>query len=935
MKCGRVESDLSAGALTATRSRLHARRPSPLAVTGTKAFPRNKNTPVAASPDASEREDAKRSPSRLAVTSVRRVGVPHDSETTPPPPPREARLGTPPPPPPLRPAGGAFDDARRSSAAPSAAALFAHTMSGVAGHPILARDRPAPRRLATGGGDARRVPGMDTSPSATSPPALPPIAGRAALVRSSVKRAPPRRAAPAAPVTGPAVSRMDASRSLKTHSRVSETVRSLRRRAEQTLAAMARARVSFSCASVSAVDVADARRVASRAPPRRPLASDPTATATNASFTSFSSTRGPGDRADARDRAESASFPKTRTRPKGDEAGGERPSANRVEPGPAAASPLTPPRTPGPSDASATRLDDRADRSRTDSSSEAHDTAPPERTPGDERETLKTSRDETSAASTPKTSTPSLPFSAFSSIKPTPPPPTRASDLPADALELTFAFLPPRALAFAGATCRAWREVASRESLWARLLAKRRMGDDAFFANETDASSWNVKNDVFSLESRWRLGKYARHDLHRHTWTVERVELVDTETHGRVVVTGGWDGQALAWRATRRNANDEDGEPLGVGNLWEPFRVFVGPGGAWVSALDATPSRVAAGDTNGRVFVWDYENAAPRRAWHHGGSVTTVRFAPTRGEHQKSETEKTFVASASTDGDAKVWCVATGGLIATLRGHADVCWHIKFIEALSDENAAFAVTAGRDGLAKTWRVPLRAAAAADDDAAPLCVSTLRAHDDAILAIAAWDPHPLSDFPVVRSPANGTHKTSLHSMTPLLATCGADDVVNVWRVEDGALLQTLRGHARGVLCATFCVWDFSLTLVTGSADATVRVWDVTSGSCSGVIEHHGAPVTQVIARADGMATVAPGDGVMAYWRLVDADEKCVEDAPVETERAGSASLPSGLRASMTLMDGAGSGFSACLAMDRKMLAVGTKTGTVHVLDFRRK
>jgi hypothetical protein len=33
-----------------------------------------------------------------------------------------------------------------------------------------------------------------------------------------------------------------------------------------------------------------------------------------------------------------------------------------------------------------------------------------------------------------------------------------------------------------------------------------------------------------------------------------------------------------------------------------------------------------------------------------------------------------------------------------------------------------------------------------------------------------------------------------------------------------------------------------------------------------------------------------------------------------------------------MDGAGSGFSACLAMDRRMLAVGTKTGAVQVLDF---
>ena len=55
----------------------------------------------------------------------------------------------------------------------------------------------------------------------------------------------------------------------------------------------------------------------------------------------------------------------------------------------------------------------------------------------------------------------------------------------------------------------------------------------------------------------------------------------------------------------------------------------------------------------------------------------------------------------------------------------------------------------------------------------------------------------------------------------------------------------------------------------------------------------------------------------------------------SERAPEASArPSGLRACMTLMDGAGSGFSACLAMDRQMLAMGTKTGSVQVLDFRR-
>jgi len=531
---------------------------------------------------------------------------------------------------------------------------------------------------------------------------------------------------------------------------------------------------------------------------------------------------------------------------------------------------------------------------------------------------------------------------------------TGVSDLPADALELTFAFLPPRALASAGATCRAWRQVATRDRLWARLLARRRGADDT--SNEStffEPNSTNSLAETFSLESRWRAGKYARHDLHRHTWTVERVELVDTKSHGRVVVTGGWDGAAFAWRLRRIPTNENGKNPVErtrSSAVWEPFRAFSGPsGGAWVSALDATPSLVAAGDTNGRVWVWGYDATAPRRAWRHGGSVTTTRFA--RGSRSrafdgdvKKEEEEAFVASASTDGDVKVWCVATGAPLATLRGHADVCWHVRFVAPLGDADAAFAVTAGRDGLAKTWRVPLRASPAANLDAsldtssvpgeeaeeaatayprdALSCESTLRGHDDAILAVASWDPDPDRDG----------RKEGNPDRSPLLATCGADGVVVVWRVEDGAKVATLRGHAHGVLCASFVSWDDRLRLVTGSADRTVRVWDVATGACLGAIADHGAPVTDVKTRADALATVAPGDGVMTYWRLVD-DADDADDASRRGEsESNKRALPLGLRASATLMDGAGSGFSACLAMDRRMLAVGTKTGAVQVLDF---
>lgn len=67
------------------------------------------------------------------------------------------------------------------------------------------------------------------------------------------------------------------------------------------------------------------------------------------------------------------------------------------------------------------------------------------------------------------------------------------------------------------------------------------------------------------------------------------------------------------------------------------------------------------------------------------------------------------------------------------------------------------------------------------------------------------------------------------------------------------------------------------------------------------------------------------------RVDDADD--ADDASRRGEsESNKRALPLGLRASATLMDGAGSGFSACLAMDRRMLAVGTKTGAVQVLDF---
>lgn len=53
------------------------------------------------------------------------------------------------------------------------------------------------------------------------------------------------------------------------------------------------------------------------------------------------------------------------------------------------------------------------------------------------------------------------------------------------------------------------------------------------------------------------------------------------------------------------------------------------------------------------------------------------------------------------------------------------------------------------------------------------------------------------------------------------------------VETGLILQTLSGHGDRVLCVSYHP-DGQL-LASGSADETVRVWDLTTGVCVQIIE----------------------------------------------------------------------------------------------------
>ncbi len=232
-----------------------------------------------------------------------------------------------------------------------------------------------------------------------------------------------------------------------------------------------------------------------------------------------------------------------------------------------------------------------------------------------------------------------------------------------------------------------------------------------------------------------------------------------------------------------------------------------------LDALDTAPTREAESALRQAVAGTHVRSVmSGHRDW-----VNTVAFDPSGRS----------LVTASSDGTARTWDVATGTERSVLQGHGH--W---VATGVSDASGRLIVTASADGTARLW-----------DAASGTGQRTLvpEDHQRHALVTASFDP-----------------------AGKVLVTAGNDGLPRLWDATSGVQLRRLEGHSGLVTSASF--ESTGARLVTAGADGTVRVWDTGTGEERARFDQHDDRVVRAVFSPDGALVATAGqDGKAFLWR----------------------------------------------------------------------
>ena len=292
-----------------------------------------------------------------------------------------------------------------------------------------------------------------------------------------------------------------------------------------------------------------------------------------------------------------------------------------------------------------------------------------------------------------------------------------------------------------------------------------------------------------------------------------------------------------------------------------------------VAAIPGTPL-LASGSWDGTVKLWDVDDAALRfTVADAGGGAKISSLVVLHGE-----SGATLIAAGSHDGGVRLIDLAARAVVGTMLGH-ECC----VVAQRADGRRA----AGGRSQGESWVTCLASVGDLLRDGTEILAS-----GGLDKTIRIWDIASRSGLTVLRGHAASVSFVVAfdNGAARLLASGSLDKSVRVWDVVAGTTLFALGGHRGDVTCG--CILPNvpspfragGLFLCTGSADTTVKGWDL--AALTRPYDPDAAPFVPIPVAPTPMESAPPPEGEAAEGEEeVSAAEGDDEGAEEKSELAG--------------------------------------------------
>ena len=235
---------------------------------------------------------------------------------------------------------------------------------------------------------------------------------------------------------------------------------------------------------------------------------------------------------------------------------------------------------------------------------------------------------------------------------------------------------------------------------------------------------------------------------------------------------------------------------------------------------------------------------------------------------------KTLI-TAGTDRTIRLWNLSTGQLIRTLNQHTNV---VKALAVTTDQTIL--ISTGDDRTIRFWALPSGQPRGQIANAHPAPINALAVSNDNRQLASADGSGLIKLWPLGSSPqprameagqrswqAEGTvNDLRFRRDDSLLASGGKS--LQLWplvNLEKGAIPtpRTLQGHTSFI--NQLAISEDDQTLISASADQTIRLWQIDSGVQQGVLEGHQSYVNSLRIEGTDLWS-ADQDGTLLIWDL---------------------------------------------------------------------